>query len=226
TNLQLRHPVRILLVTLLTLVPAGFLASRLELRTGFGELLPDDKPSVVELRKLADRLPTASTLIVVAEANDTKLLERWVDELGPKLRKLPPEWITDVDTGPREALDFFEKHKHLYADLGDLEVLHEAVLERWDFEVSKELGTNLENEVPEELTVEAMRERFKKKIEEARAPHAATNGYYIGENGKLAAILVRTRLASMDQRAFELTQRIGELIEEGRYQEVDPTFRF
>ena len=226
TTLQLRHPVRLLLVALLSLVPAGLLASQLELRTGFGELLPDDKPSVIELRKLADRLPSASTLIVVAEANDTALLKRWVDELSPKLRALPPELVTDVDDGPRETLRFFEQHKHLYADLGDLQVLHDAVLERWDFEVSKELGTNLENEVPEELTVEAMRERFKSKIEEARGPQAGADGYYIGEEGKLAAILVRTSLGSMDQRAFELTQKITELIEAGRYHEVDPSFRF
>src|SRR5690606_19624555 len=36
TTLQLRHPVRLLLVALLSLVPAGLLASPLELRTGFG----------------------------------------------------------------------------------------------------------------------------------------------------------------------------------------------
>src|SRR5512145_2747953 len=163
-NQQLRHPVRLLLVAALTLVPAGFLASRLELRTGFGELLPDDKPSVVELRKLGERLRTASTLIVVAEADDRGLLKRFVDELTPKIKTLPPDWVVGVDDGPREAQRFFKENKHLYADLKELKELHDSVQERWDFEVGKQLGTNIEDELPEELTAEALRDRFKKKM--------------------------------------------------------------
>ena len=31
------------------------------------------------------------------------------------------EWVSSVDNGPREATQFFEKHKHLYADLADVE---------------------------------------------------------------------------------------------------------
>src|SRR4029078_10198993 len=44
----------------------------------------------------------------------------------------------------------------------------------------------------------------------------------IGENGKLAAILVRTPLSSGDQRAFELEKKIRTIVDEEKPAIADP----
>ncbi|HEY8945548.1 MAG TPA: hypothetical protein VIM73_14870, partial [Polyangiaceae bacterium] len=67
-SMQARRPLWFIGLAIVSLVPAWLLARNLELRTGFGELLPENQPSVVELRRAADRLPSMSTLAITAES--------------------------------------------------------------------------------------------------------------------------------------------------------------
>lgn len=224
--LQARRPALFLVLALLTLGPAALLAKNLELRTGFDELLPEKQPSVLELRRAANRLPSMSTLAVTAESKDTALLKRFIDELTPALRAIPGGMVTDVEGGLREVQEFLSKNKHLYAKLADIEALHEDVLARYDWEVGKRVGTNLDDEPPPAITADSVRERFQKSIDELEKNAQGLDGYHIGENGTFAVILVRTRLGSMDQRAFDLQERIAELIEKGPWKRLDPEFRY
>jgi hypothetical protein len=143
TTLQIRHPLLILVLTLATLVPSVWAASNLKLKTAFKELLPENKPSVVELAEVNRRLSSASTLTIVAESQNTDLLKRFVDEMTPKLRALPADLVAGVDPGPRDAQRFFEANKHLYAPLKDIEELHEEVVGAYDREIAKKSGMDL-----------------------------------------------------------------------------------
>lgn len=225
-TLQVRRPVLVLVLALATIGPAGLLARDLELRTGFGELLPEKQPSVIELRRAADRLPSMSTLAVTAESKDTALLKRFVDQLTPALRSIPGGLVTDVESGSREVQEFFSRHKHLYAKLTDIEALHEDVLARYDWEVGSRVGTNLDDEPPPAISAESVKQRFQKSIDELKKSARGQDGYYIGEDGTFAVILVRTRLGSMDQRAFELQKHISGLIDQGPWKKLDPAFRY
>ncbi len=98
---QTRRPWLVLLLAIVTIIPSAWAVSSLRLRSAFQELLPDDKPSVIELKKVNERLSSASTLTVVAESQNTELLKRFVDEMTPKLRALPEDLVTAVDPGPR-----------------------------------------------------------------------------------------------------------------------------
>ncbi len=225
---QTRRPVLVLTLALLTLLPSAYAVSRLQLRTAFRELLPDDKPSVIELQRIAERLPSASTLTVVAESKDTALLKRFVDELTPKLRALPPDWVAAVDAGPREAQRYFETNKHLYAPLADIQALHDEVITSYDREVGKRAGLDLglddEGAAAAPPPLGDLEQRFQKAMDEVRKNMPGSGGYYIGEGGKLAAILVRTTLPSMDTRVYELERRVNELVAQGDYARVDPSF--
>ncbi|MEI9938676.1 MAG: MMPL family transporter [Pseudomonadota bacterium] len=224
-QIQVAKPHLILALALLSVLPSAALVRHLQVKTGFSELLPDDTPSVVEMRRVSGRLSSMSLLAVTAESKDTALLKRFVDELVPKLRTLPPDLIASVEDGPREAEKFFEQNKHLYAGLDELRALHDKILSRYDWEVARATDTLLDDDEPEPITAQTVRGTFQKSLDQARAATPGADGYYIGEDGRFAVILIRTPLRAMDQRAFELEAHVEHLIEAGHYQNADPQFR-
>lgn len=227
-GVQIRRPWWIVVLVLATLGPAGWAASRLTLRTSFSELLPDGKPSVIEMRRVSARLLGNSTLSIVAEGENTEALKRFVDAITPRLLALGPDLVGGVDDGPRLMQQFFEKNKHLYADLADLTELRDEVVSSYDEQVSREAGLDLglDDEAPKKLSVDDIVNRLEKKANDAKRSSPGTDGYYIGENGKIAAILVRTPFGTGDQRVFELERRIEGIIRDINPQQWDPKFHF
>ena len=228
---QNRQPVLVVLLVLATLLPTGLLAAHLRLRSGFSELLPDDKRSVIEMRRISERLTSSSTLSVAAQSENVEALERFVDALSPELRKLDPKLVTRVDDGTRDARDFFRAHKSLYADLDEIQKMHDEVIDRYDYEVQQKSGMGLglddDNEhAPRPRDARALEDKFKKKLEEAERQQPGTDGYYIGKSqGKTwAAILVRTPLGGLDPKAFVLRAQIEKLVEKIQPQQWDPAF--
>src|SRR6185295_11128116 len=145
-DLQARRPWWFVGLALLTMLPAALAASRLGFKADFAELLPDNKDSVLEMRRVAQRLPGISTLTIVGtvdQPGDAAALEGFVDELAPRLRGLGPEWVGTVDDGVREAQRFVLRHQLLYADLETVQQVHRDVLARYDHEVAKATGTLL-----------------------------------------------------------------------------------
>jgi len=231
---QNRRPLLTVLLVLLTLLPAGLLASRLSIRTAFSELLPDDKRSVIEMRHISERLTSSSTLSVVAQSENVDALKRFIDTLAPEIRKLDPKLVTSVEDGTRDVRAFFRNHKHLYAELADLQKIHDDVVDRYDYEVQKKSGMDLglddaaesKADAPPPLDAEALEDKFKKKIEEAEKKQPGTDGYYIGKSKDQTwgVLLVRTPLGSMDPRAFELRSQIQKLVATMAPQTWDPKF--
>ena len=238
---QIRRPGWVLLLVAATLLPMGWAASRLELRTSFSELLPDNKPSVVELRRVKERLAAQSTLTVVAQASGPEILERFVDELTPKIEALGPKLVAGVDSGPRPIEEFLENNQYAYAKLEDLRQLRDAVVDYYDQAVGKAVGFDLglddepstpassESKGPQKSRAHArvmsLVDGLDKKAREVRAHSLGRNGYYIGEGGHLAAILVRTPFGTADPRAFELRRTIAKLAQDLGYSAKDPKFQ-
>ena len=206
------------------------------MRTAFSELLPDDRRSVIEARRISERLTSSSTLSVVAKSENVDALKRFVDTLAPEIRKLDPKLVTSVDDGSREVQQFFRTHKHLYADLSDIQKIHDDVVDRYDYEVQKKGGMDLglddapsgaaaeQADAPPRLDAQALEDRFKKKIEEAQKQQPGTDGYYIGKSkgATYGVLLVRTPLGGMDPRAFELRHQIQKLVQRIQPQAWDP----
>jgi len=226
-RLQIRRPWWIALATLISLVPAGWAASTLTLRTSFSELLPENKPSVVEMRRLKSRLARDATLTVTAEG-ELEQLKHFVDVLSPRIRELGPDKVVAVEDGTREMRAFFRENKHLYADLEDIEQLHDDVLERYDYEVGKQTGASLfgdDEYAPPPITAESLKKRFQKKVDAAEKKQRGVDGYYIGEDGTFAAILVRTPFGTGDERGLDLRREIEAIIAELTPSEIDPSIR-
>jgi hypothetical protein len=227
-ELQLRRPWWVILLVFSTLLPAGRAASKLTLRTSFTELLPDSKPSVVEMRRVSERLPGNATLTLVAEGEKTEALETFVDHVVPKILALGPNLVVGVDDGPRRLQQFFRDHEGLYASLDDLTSMHDEIVESYDAQVSKASGFDLglDDEPTKKIDVDEIVGKLDKKSEQAKKDSPGRDGYYVSKDGHTAAVLVRTPFASGDQRAFELEDRVNQIVKELNPAQWDPSMHF
>jgi len=233
---QARRPFLVLLLALLSLLPAGFFATKIGFRPDFSELLPDNKDSVIEMRRVSARLSGITTLTVTAEITDGKneaALRAFVDAIVPKLGALGPPWVEQVDWSSQETKKFFEANKLLFAELSDLQKARDEVVARYEYEVQKETGVLLdESDPPPPITAASLKERLtgkkagepppkpKSQAEIDRGPHA--NGYYMTADGKFVAVIVRTSLSKKAERE-ELRRKVERIVEEVGPKKLDPT---
>jgi predicted exporter len=96
-------------------------AHRLQLRSDFTELLPQDDPEIKEIKRLAERIGGSSNLIVGIEGPDPSANERFAEALVVRLRELVGKDLRAIDYRADVGKPFFEHNKALYAELGDLQ---------------------------------------------------------------------------------------------------------
>ena len=72
-----RHDLAISIAALVLFGLGVAAASRLQLRSDFTELLPQDDPEVTHLRELGDKIGAPSTLVVAVEGSDPLANERF-----------------------------------------------------------------------------------------------------------------------------------------------------
>jgi len=227
----------VLLVALVTLVPSLFFTLRLGFRPDFAELLPDHKDSVVEMRRVATRLPGITTVTVTAEIADGKneaALVKFVDTIVPKIEALGPPWVERVEWGSQDTKQFFEKNKLLFASLENLQKARDEVVERYEYEVQKQAGLLLdesEANAPPPISAASVRERLTGKTpgkdgkEDVKPDPAKTqhpNGYYMSADGKFAVIVARTSLSKKIERQ-ELVHKVRAIIAEVDPKKIDST---
>ncbi|MEP6654251.1 MAG: MMPL family transporter [Myxococcales bacterium] len=128
-----RNPRVILAVVTLVTAAAVALASRLELRTAFAELLPSNDPGVVALNRTQKRLGDMSLLLVGIHSPDPAANERYAESLTRRLRAQPNHVADLAAYNIRDVRDFFDRNKWLYVKEPDLE----DVRDRLRKEISK-----------------------------------------------------------------------------------------
>jgi uncharacterized protein len=224
-RLQIERPLSLLAFALATALIAGFLALKLEIKTSMAELLPEDKRSVVVANKVNDRLSAASVLIIVAQGDDPKKLEGFVDALSPELRALPPDLVGSVDDGVRASRAFFEERAALYAPLSDVRELHDTILQRYDWEVTRAAGLDVDDgDAPPPISAEAL--KAKAQARSAEIDRRYPDGYYLEHDGKLIAVVVHTAVQSGDlDRSRDLVARVQAAIQRADPRRFDPAMR-
>jgi predicted RND superfamily exporter protein len=227
---QARWPYWFILLAILTLFPSGWATSQLKLKPDFSELLPDNKDSVVEMRRVSARLAGSGTLSIVAQIDDgsrRQALRTFVDTLVPKLRAIGPKWVGSVEYGVRDTQAFFDLHKLLYADLADLKKAHDQITERYDWEVAKAQGTLLdEDDPPQPINAESLERTLREKSSAKKSSElpAYPGGYYEAADGKYAAILIKTPVSGR-AAVHELVQKVESAVREVNPERFDPTLR-
>ena len=197
-RIQLEKPWRVLFAVGLVTALALALATRLQILTGFENLLPDSRPSVQELHRVAARTNGVSTLFVVLEGDDAKALRRAGDALVPALVALGPPWVGQAEDDVRDVVKFLQPRAGLYADLKALEQLRDEVEARYAYEVGERAGTNLDlapADVPPPIDAARLKQRLRvSAVDEDRFPE----GYYQSQDGKTLVVAVRSGVLASD----------------------------
>jgi predicted RND superfamily exporter protein len=155
-----------------TLLPA----IQLQLHTDMAELLPDDHPAVVALRRLSGRQKSSTNLVMLVESPDAQANQRFAVALKPELARLIPSVFSEIQWAPEtEVPDFADRWRWLYADKKDLESA-ESLLDRLIARREQPLAVDLEGDPEAEL--KSLRERLNSAV-----PVANHADYFEGHDG-------------------------------------------
>ena len=216
--LQLRSPWRVLLVGLALVATGGWLARGLELRTRFDQLLPDDQPSVLELKRLSERTAGSSSIFVVLEGGDRDTLRQLGGQLLPPLRAIGSPWVVSAEDGVQVARDFLLPRSGLFASVEDLRRLNEELDTQRKKAVGKALSLGLEDEEEEQKapSFAELKEKFlggKSATLEA-AKERYPDGYFQSKDGKTLVVLIRTAITTGElEKSRQALAKVKEVVE-------------
>ena len=211
------HALAIIVVHLLLGAGATYLiANHLPLRADFSYLLPQDAPSVVDLRKLEARVKTSETVLVVVQAPSPEVRAAAVAELVAGFRALPRELVEQVEADDAELRAFLGARRHLLVPLEDLERARAALAEQIEAAKLKanplflDLG-DLDDADPEaEAKARAQLEQLQARRREAEARLDRSGN--VSADGRTAVIHVRAPFRATDAgRGQALQARLGEV---------------
>ncbi len=223
---QIQRPLSVLVVIAMLTAVSLALASRLKLLTDFDMLLPNSRPSVLELHRVASRTSSLSTIFVVLEGQDPAGLRRAADALVSPLSALGPPWVGHIETGVQQAVDFLKPRTGLYTDLKTLKQLRDEVEARYAYEVGKRSGLSmdLDDNPPPAIDPDSVKARFGVKTDdEKRFP----GGYYQSADGKTVVIAIRSGVLGADfKHAEEAISKVGAVVARVNPKLFDPAARW
>ncbi len=180
------------------------LIAELSLNSDFEALLPEDKPSVIDLERIRDRVGGFNTLTVAIESKDVDAMQRFASDLVPRLQKLSPELVHFVDWNISAYEDFVWEHRHLYASLEDLEQARDDLDERLDYERIKSNPFYVQLDDYEPPEPREILERIRDRAEEGKQEmEKYPGGYYIHPDRDLLALFIRSDLGAGDAAGIE-----------------------
>jgi len=229
-NAQVHRPARVLLVSALLTAVGLALAFRLELHAGFDYLLPQERPSVRELHRVAKQTAGVSTLFVVLHADTgaaedaTAVLRRAGDDLTHRIAKLGPPWVGSVEDGVQDGYRFLTPRAGLYADKGDLARLRDDIDARVEYEISKATGNLLDDEPPPAITAESVKKRF--GLGGLGDDHYP-DGYYQSKDGRVLVVAIRSKVMGTDlAQGREAIRRVREVLDGAELGGYSPPIRY
>ncbi|WP_437603281.1 efflux RND transporter permease subunit [Sorangium sp. So ce590] len=223
-ELQVNRPALPLLAAGLLTVIALFLATRLQVLTGFESLLPASRPSVQELDRVAAKTAGVSTLFVVlqgGEGTSTVALQKAADALVPEIERLGPPWVGSVENGVHEAFRYLSPRAGLYVEHDRLTKLRDDIEARYAYEVNKATGALLDDdEPPPEVSARSIEQSLGLQgIDAGRYP----DGYYQSKDGKTVVVAIRSKVLASDFAAgTEAIRRVREVVDRVHPASFDP----
>lgn len=215
----LAHSFAVHCLTLLLVFASLAVASRLQLRTDFSELLPQKLPSVVSLKEAADRLGGTGLLIVGIESPDFKANKRFVEDFAKRLQTEVGDQLRYFEYKFDEARAYGEKYGLHYLSIDDLkqlkEFLQKKVRERIDDGFASSLGLNDDEDKPKED--EKPITDFLKSGGSGAALTSVLKyreSYLSAENGKVLAVAIRPANSSLSiSQSQEFLDKVNKILD-------------
>lgn len=168
----------------------------LTLNSDFTAMLPETAQSVRDLDEIQERFGGQQALIVTVESSDTKKLHDFVRELVPRVERMEDRHVVAVDWNIGDFATFVEEHRHLYADLEDLQAIRDALSERLEYERARAnpFYIDLGEEAPPDP--QATLSRIEEKAEAARREmnRRFPEGFFQHPEKSLVLLVVHTRI--------------------------------
>lgn len=125
---SLRAPKTVLFFAAVATAASLFFIQKIQIRSNFSDLLPDDHPAVIQSRRLDAVVGGASFIVVAVETKNQKAATFFLDHFREKISSL--EGIRYIDDRPPSK--FLKTHSLLYLSLEDLDRLKERILRKID----------------------------------------------------------------------------------------------
>ncbi len=221
-DLQVRRPWAFLVAAVLLGAPSLYFSRQLELKTGFDSLLPDNKPSVIEQKRVSKRTAGVANLAIVIDGTNKVALQQFSEALLPALRALGPEWVGTAENGVRAEQEFLKERQALYLPLAKIQDIHDRVEESFGAEVYG-------NVVDDDDIKPISRDMVIKEIEDEKAKTTKNgppypDGYYMNAAQTRLVVMVRTPVAQGDlKRTKELQRRANAVIAQVDPKRFDPS---
>ena len=212
-ELQMNRPLTFIVVAIALVVGSLLLAFRLEIRPGFEELLPKSRESVQELERVKEHTRGVSSVFVVLEGDDTAAMRKAADAIAAEVAKIERPWVGSVESGLHEARKFLQPRVGLFASRAKLQKLRDDIEERYEYEVGKATGANLEfdDEQPPPLSMKDVKKRFGIDQE---AFDRYPDGYFQSKDGRVLVVAIQSGvLGSEYDKGHEALRRIREAVE-------------
>ncbi len=215
-----RYPWVIVLIALLLTGLSGYLATRIEIRSSFSNLLPDNSQAVKDLEVISKRIGGMGTLIVLVEGTELSSMQRFADALVERLRHYPKEEVRFVDHKIDAQKAFFERHKFLYLEVDELTELHQEIKKSIDREKAKAnpffVDLSDDDEKKEKpFDFKAKKEKYEKYL---RKFDNYIDGYLTNKEGTQLIVVIKTPASST---GVEFAKRITKKVQ-AEIDDLDP----
>lgn len=176
------------------------LTDGLTLNSDFTALLPEHSQSVRDLAQIQERFGGQQAMNLAIEGGDIEAVRRFTRDLVARVERLEAHKVVAVDWNISDFTSFVEQHRHLYAELGDLESVRDALRERVDYERARAnpFFIDLDDEPPPDpdATLRRIEENARRAREDAE--RRFPEGYLQHPTRNVVIVVVHTRISGGD----------------------------
>ena len=190
---------------------------KLDLKSDFVDLLPQDFQSVKDLRKTSAEVGGLGYFSIGIESSDVKASERFADDIAAVLNTQFKDRILYFDYNIKESRKYYTDNGGLFTDYDDLVEIEDRLDRRIRAEKKKAnpLFIDITGEIEQDskLDFKDIEDKYKKDTD---AASKYIDDYYTGEDGHLLAMLIKPRGTFTDIRSSkkfieDITNAINEL---------------
>ncbi len=174
----------------------GGFTDGLTLNSDFTALLPETAPSVRDLDEIQRRFGGQQAMMLSIESRDVEALHAFTRDFALRVEGLEEHHVVAVDWNVGDFVRFVEAHRHLYADLEDLEELRDALRARVEHERARAnpFFLDLDDEPPPDPVAVARRMERDGRRQRERVERRFPGGFLQHPERGAVLMVVHTRI--------------------------------